>query len=422
MTTGPTLTRVQEFITRWKESGAAERANYQLFLSELTDLLEVPRPQPTQSDDEQNAYVFERAVIFNNGDGTTSTGRIDLYKRGCFVLEAKQGSDRVTSSAPLFGDEAELIASRGRQGRRGMAVRGTSGWDVAMRAARGQAEQYVRALPLSEENPPFLIVVDVGHSFELYSDFSRAGRTYLPFPDARAHRISLDDLKREEIRERLRLIWIDPLTLDPSSRTARVTRQMAERLADLAHSLEQSGHSPERVANFLMRAIFTMFAEDVKLLPPNKWTELLESLHGEVGKFPAMVSSLWETMNSGGFSPIMREKLLRFNGGLFESDEALPITERQLDLLIAASKSDWGDVEPAIFGTLLERALDPLERQLRGAHFTPRAYVERLVMPTVIEPLREEWDGVQAGGNNACAGWQSQGSSRGSKGLPSPIV
>jgi hypothetical protein len=393
---GSSPTSVQDFIKRWKESGAAERANYQLFLSELTDLLEVPRPQPAQADDEQNAYVFERAVVFNNGDGTTSTGRIDLYKRGCFVLEAKQGSDRTTTSPSLFTSDSQAIATYGRQGRRGMAVRGTSGWDVAMRAAKGQAEQYVRALPLAEENPPFIVVVDVGHSFELYSDFSRVGRTYLPFPDARTYRISLDDLARHEVRERLRVIWTDPLALDPSRRTARVTRQMAERLADLAHSLERSGHSPERVANFLMRAIFTMFAEDVKLLPANKWTELLESLHGEVEKFPAMVSSLWETMNSGGFSPIMREHLLRFNGGLFESFEALPITERQLDLLIAASKSDWGDVEPAIFGTLLERALDPLERQRRGAHFTPRSYVERLVMPTVIEPLRDEWSAVLA--------------------------
>jgi hypothetical protein len=48
-------------------------------------------------------------------------------------------------------------------------------------------------------------------------------------------------------------------------------------------------------------------------------------------------------------------------------------------------------VEPAIFGTLLERALDPRERHKLGAHYTPRAYVERLVNPTVIEPLREEW-------------------------------
>jgi hypothetical protein len=81
------------FIARWQKSGAAERANYQLFLSELCDLLGVPRPDPTTPDDAANAYVFERAVIFHHGDGTTSTGRIDLYRRHGFVLEAKQGAD-----------------------------------------------------------------------------------------------------------------------------------------------------------------------------------------------------------------------------------------------------------------------------------------------------------------------------------------
>ena len=45
---------------------------------------------------------------------------------------------------------------------------------------------------------------------------------------------------------------------------------------------------------------------------------------------------------------------------------------------------------------MLERALDPVERHKLGAHYTPRAYVERLVMPTIIEPLREEWDAVRA--------------------------
>jgi hypothetical protein len=64
--------------------------------------------------------------------------------------------------------------------------------------------------------------------------------------------------------------------------------------------------------------------------------------------------------------------------------------------LIEASRSDWREVEPAIFGTLLERALDPVERHKLGAHYTPRAYVERLVLPTVIEPLRAEWQAVQA--------------------------
>ncbi len=75
------------FITRWAASGAAERANYQLFLSELCDLLGVERPRPATADPAANAYVFEKPVPLAHG----TTGFIDLYRRGCFVLEAKQG-------------------------------------------------------------------------------------------------------------------------------------------------------------------------------------------------------------------------------------------------------------------------------------------------------------------------------------------
>jgi len=203
---------------------------------------------------------------------------------------------------------------------------------------------------------------------------------------------------RAEARERLRLVWTDPLALDPARRSARVTREVARRLADLARSLEESGHGAERTANFLMRAIFTMFAEDVQLIPAGAFTSLLEDIRRDgAGIFQGMVESLWATMDTGGFSPVVRRELLRFNGGLFESHEALPLDARQLELLIEAARANWRDVEPAIFGTLLERALDPIERHQLGAHYTPRAYVERLVMPAVIEPLREEWGDVLAG-------------------------
>jgi hypothetical protein len=50
------------FIERWASSGAAERANYQIFLAELCDVLAVPRPEPTKPDEDENAYVFEKAV------------------------------------------------------------------------------------------------------------------------------------------------------------------------------------------------------------------------------------------------------------------------------------------------------------------------------------------------------------------------
>ena len=383
---------IQQFIDRWEPSGGAERGNYQSFLNELCDILEVPRPDPATPNEDDNAYVYDKAITFHIGDGSTAPRFIDLYKRGCFVCEAKQGVEKQSPHDAL----SQTVQQRQQRRKAGTATRGTASWDAAMISARGQAEQYARALPATEGRPPFLVIVDIGHSIELYAEFTQTGGTYIPFPDPTTHRLRLQDLTDERHRETLRRVWTDPLALDPASRSARVTRDIAERLARLAVSLEASGHAPEVVSTFLMRCLFTMFAEDVRLLPSNSFTDLLQRMRGKPELFVRSVESLWETMRTGGASLVIAEEsVLRFNGGLFEDATVLPLTDDQLELLIEAGKADWRDVEPAIFGTLLERALDPRERRKLGAHYTPRAYVERLVVPTIVEPLREEWSAVQ---------------------------
>lgn len=70
-------------------------------------------------------------------------------------------------------------------------------------------------------------MVDVGNVIELYSEFTRSGATYTPFPDPRSHRLSLADLASADVRDTLRRIWLDPDSLDPSRASARVTRQAA---------------------------------------------------------------------------------------------------------------------------------------------------------------------------------------------------
>lgn len=389
--TQPELPLVSPFITRWAASGAAERANYQLFLSELCDVLEVARPQPTTPAEAANAYVFEKAVPLPHG----ATGRIDLYRRGCFVLEAKQGRD-ADAGAPALS-LAGQAANRVRK--RGAALRGAASWDTAMERARQQAQSYARNLPPAEVaeggRPPFLIVADVGDSLALYSEFTRSGGNYVPFPDPAHYRLKLADLADPDVRALLRQVWLDPMSLDPSRRSARVTRDIADRLARLARALE-GAHDPQVVAHFLMRCLFTMFAEDVGLLPTGSFTQLLADARHSVAHFPVFVRELWQAMAAGGFSLALRAPIKHFNGGLFADPSALPLTADQLQLLIEAAQADWRDVEPAIFGTLLERALDPAERHKLGAHFTPRAYVERLVLPALVEPLRAEWEAVQA--------------------------
>ena len=362
---------IDTFLARWRNAGGSERANYQLFIADLCALLEVEPPQPAGEDTRDNAYVFERRVVFHHGDGSTSNGFIDCYRRAAFIGEAKK----------IRADAA------------------TQKFDDAMLRARGQAENYARNLPPDEGRPPFLVVIDVGNVIELYAEFTCTGGSYTPFPDPRSHRIRLDDLARPEIRARLKAVWNDPHGLDPARRTARATREIAVRLARVAQSLE-ARYAPERVAAFLSRCLFSMFAEDVGLLPKidnqGAFTALLKTLQKAPEQFVPLVAELWKAMDEGQFSVAIRARLPRFNGKLFKNPEVLPLDRDQIDLLLEASRADWAEVEPAIFGTLLESALNPLERHDLGAHYTPRAYVDRLVLPTVIEPLRADWHDTQA--------------------------
>jgi hypothetical protein len=123
----------------------AERANYSALLHELCDVLGVPRPEGATGSG--GDYRLERAVKHFEDDGGTSSKRIDLYKRGCFVLEAKQGAapDRVSAPFQLTTDA-----------QRRSNVRNTPQWARYMQQAKGQAERYGRDIPADEGWLPFL--------------------------------------------------------------------------------------------------------------------------------------------------------------------------------------------------------------------------------------------------------------------------
>lgn len=187
-----------------------------------------------------------------------------------------------------------------------------------------QAKRYAEALP---EWPPFLIVCDVGFCFDVYADFSCSGKNYELFPDPRSSRIPLQDLTKPEVQAFLKAIWLDPHLLDPSEISAKVTRELADGLARLAKSLEasaadkatrtadESHQRAHQVAQFLMRCLFTMFAEDVELIPNGSFVGLLRSLKDTPGDFVPMVESLWRDMDKDGFNTILRKKIAQFNGG-----------------------------------------------------------------------------------------------------------
>ncbi len=282
---------VAAYIERWRHAGAAERANKDSFLSELCRALDLEQPQPKTNDAERDRYVFDKKVR-RAREGGSSLGKIDLYRAGCFVLEAKQ------------------IKPEKRE---------TPAWNQAMNDAHGQALGYAKSLP---EPPPFVVVCDLGYCFDLYASFDGSG-AYRPFPDAFRKRLYFADLERHA--DALRALWLDPLSLDPSRRQARVTREVATRIADLSKELEVSGGDPEIVARFLMRCLFTMFAEDVGLLEGKPFSRFLEEYWLPHPKsFPGGIATLWRAMNEGGETLV--GKMLRFNGGLFKDQSVLALS------------------------------------------------------------------------------------------------
>ncbi|WP_066769911.1 class I SAM-dependent DNA methyltransferase [Sphingobium sp. CCH11-B1] len=391
------ILQIDTFIAHWRDTGGSELANTQSFINGLCHLLSVDAPDGSKVDDAHNDYVFERRVFQDNGDGTQSFGRIDCYKRDMFILEAKQGSEADRAAAGKGEDDLDIFGqTASARVKRGTARRGTPGWAKAMVQAKGQAERYAKALPVDHGWPPFLLVADIGYCIEVYADFTGTGKAYAQFPDRSRYRIMLEDLRDEDVRKRLRAIWTEPSKLDPTIQSAKVTREIADLLATVSRRLEGRGYDAESVSGFLMRVLFTMFAEDTKvLLPENSFKTLLREHVGNPEMLHHSLSALWKAMDKGEFAPALRTQVKRFNGYLFKETDAPELDADELQVLIQAAEKDWTEVEPAIFGTLLERALNPKERAKLGAHYTPRAYVERLIGPTIMEPLRADWDGVR---------------------------
>ena len=398
---------VEDLIREWwGKPGGQEKSNFASFIPDLCEVLGVERPKQSEKD-KLGSYEYEASVPGGSFRSTKGTGAIDLYKRGHFIMEAKQSYLKPEQSPLDLGDDDQR--SRAPSGAR---------YDVLMRDAWLQARNYARNLPSAEPVSPFLIVCDVGRAFELYVDPAGNGRDYEYFPDRQSYRIELRDLASDaEVArtgktalELLHAIWTDPRSVDPRFQSAAVTRQVAANLAEVSKYLEEGikarglGKADqaleiEEASLFLMRVLFCMFAEDIELLPRRSFEEFLKEAEGNDGYFATGLRDLFEKMNNADpgnrFSMALKTQVRYFNGGLFEDSRTYNLGGFLVHNLYEAARQNWRRVEPAIFGTLLEQALSGEERAKLGAHYTPRPYVITLVRATIMDVLEPEWEAIE---------------------------
>jgi type II restriction/modification system DNA methylase subunit YeeA len=297
-------------------------------------------------------------------------------------------------SGATYTFEKGGITIEGKQGFADVWKRGCFGWEYKGKG-KDLKKAYQQLLKYREdlENPPLLVVCDL-ELFEIHTNFTGTAK--------QVYRFSLDDLLKSQATadcklppiEVLRAVFADPARLRPDRSAADVTEMAAAEFATLADSLRARGVDPQRAAHFLMRLLFCLFAEDITLLPPKLFSKLLENMQRRPADFKVQLAQLFATMASGG--AFGTEFIAHFNGDLFTDAEVFDLSLEDLETLLRVSKLDWSAIEPAIFGTLFERSLDPGKRSQLGAHYTSRDDILLLVEPVLMAPLRRRWAAVKA--------------------------
>lgn len=329
-----------EFIAKWKNADLKERAASQEQFIDLCRLL--GEPTPAEADPKGEWYAFEKGALKTGG----GDGWADVWKRGCFAWEYKgKGKD--------------------------------------LDAAFAQLQRYAIAL----ENPPLLIVSDM-ERFRIHTNWTNTVQEVIEIP--------LEELADDRRRRLLKWAFSekDVGELKPRKTRQELTEQVAAGFAQLAQRLRARGYEPEVVAHFVNRLVFCMFAEDVDLLPNHMFKRMLEASLSQPDSFEEQSRKLFAAMKSGG--PVGFERVDWFNGGLFDDDTTLSLTEDDIKQTLAVARLDWSNIDPSIMGTLFERGLDPDKRSQLGAHYTDRDKIMLIVNPVIVGPLTQEWQEQRA--------------------------
>ncbi len=327
----------QEFVAKWRGNTSNEKQVYQQHFLDLCAL--VGHPTPAALDPENKFFTFEAGAAKLGG----GNGWADVWFRGHFAIEYK-------------------------------------GPGKSLSTAYEQLLQYRESL----ENPPLLVTGNT-QELHIHTNFTNSTKQVVT--------VTLDDLLTPAGVQHIRNMFYNVEAFRPEKTAAQVTEEAAARFGALAEYLRKWGYQPDEIAHYLIRVLFCLFAEDIGLLPHDLFTRLIDHGRRKPKHFTAQVADLFKAMADG--EHFGEHNLLYFDGGLFDEAPVLDLDSDALASLHRIAMLDWSSIEPAIFGTLFTRSLDPGSRAKLGAQYTSKEDIILIVEPVLMAPLRREWADVQ---------------------------
>ena len=218
-------------------------------------------------------------------------------------------------------------------------------------------------------------------------------QTNFPGMETVRHEIPVTELDQPAHLEKLKWAFFAPAQLRPNRTVEDVTRETADLFGAIVSDMEQRNEDAEKLARYLNQIVFCLYAEDAGLLPNGLFTQVLRQQFRNPKVFNQAVSGLFEQMSGGGL--FGATEIAHFNGDLFSTTDTIELSTVALQRLVEASGKNWRNIEPSIFGTLFERALDASKRAYLGAHYTSADDIMLVVDPVLMDPLRREWESAR---------------------------
>jgi len=181
-----------------------------------------------------------------------------------------------------------------------------------------------------------------------------------------------------------------------------VNIKAAELMGKLHDRLKEIGYTGHPLELYLVRLLFCLFAEDTSIFEKDQFRDYIENKTNEDGSDLApLLSSLFYVLNTPREKRLtnLDEELAAFhyvNGKLFE--ETLPpasFDRKMREILLECTALDWGAISPAIFGSLFQSVMNPVERRNLGAHYTSEKNILKVIKPLFLDDLWKEYESIK---------------------------
>ena len=220
-------------------------------------------------------------------------------------------------------------------------------------------------------------------------------RTNFPGMESVQHEIRVAELVQPEKLDVIKRIFTDPESFNTGKTRDDVTKETASLFQAMSNDMVGHGYGHHYLAKYFNQIVFCLYSEDAGLLPGGTFTDLVINQRRDPERFRRGAHTLFSEMNSGGlFGP---QSINHFNGELFADIPDVILSTGALERLAEATKKNWSNIEPSIFGTLFERALGLTDEQASmGAHYTRELDIQRVVEPVILQDLERLWERTKA--------------------------